>query len=427
MPKVIVIGAGVIGSAIAFELAKIGFDVGVIDKAAGAGQGSTSASSAVIRFNYSTYDSVALAWEAFHCWKNWKEHLGVSLSSYTKLHDVGVIMLDAPVISTERTVALFQQAGVPHEVWSEADLEQKANYLDSGKYWPPKPVTSEEFYEAANQKLGAIFTPNGGYVDDPQLAAENLASAAKVNGVTFRFKSEIAAILREGGRVRGVELTNGEKLYADVVVNAAGPWSGKINELAGVAQDFTIEVKPMRQEVHQVDTPLGLLPGPIVGDVDLGIYLRATPNGALLVGGTEPECDPLEWVADPESANMVRTAERFEAQVTRAARRLPALQIPNAPLGIVGIYDVASDWTPIYDQSNLAGFFLAIGTSGNQFKNAPTVGQLMATLISEVMAGRDHDMDPVKFQGSHTKNEINIGAFSRKRPYNSENTHSVMG
>ena len=124
---------------------------------------------------------------------------------------------------------------------------------------------------------------------------------------------------------------------------------------------------------------------------------------------------------------MVRTAERFEAQVTRAARRLPALQIPNAPLGIVGIYDVASDWTPIYDQSNLAGFFLAIGTSGNQFKNAPTVGQLMATLISEVMAGRDHDMDPVKFQGSHTKNEINIGAFSRKRPYNSENTHSVMG
>ena len=427
MSKAIVIGAGVIGCAIAFELAKSGFEVEVIDKAAGAGQGSTSASSAVIRFNYSTYDAVALAWEAFHCWKNWEAHLGVSLSSYTKLHDVGVIMLDAPVISTERTVALFQQAGVRHEVWSAADLEQKASYLDSGKYWPPKPVTSEEFYEAANQKLGAIFTPNGGYVDDPQLAAENLASAAKANGVSFRFKSEIAVILKEGGRVQGVELTNGEQLYADVVVNAAGPWSGKINELAGVTQDFTIEVKPMRQEVHQVDTPLGLLPGPIVGDVDLGIYMRATPNGALLVGGTEPECDPLEWVTDPESANMVRTAERFEAQVTRAARRLPALHIPNAPLGIVGVYDVASDWTPIYDQTNLAGFFVAIGTSGNQFKNAPTVGQLMAKLISEVMAGRDHDADPVKFVGSHTKNEINIGAFSRKRPYNSENTHSVMG
>jgi glycine/D-amino acid oxidase-like deaminating enzyme len=427
MPKAIVIGAGVIGSAIALELSRSGYEVEVIDKAAGPGQGSTSASSAVIRFNYSTYDAVALAWEAFHCWKSWESHLGVAMDSYTRLHDVGVIMLDAPVISIEQTFELFRQAGVPHELWNSSDLESKAGYLDSGRYWPPKQVSSEEFYEPASGKLSAIFTPHGGYVDDPQLAAENLARAAATHGVRFRFKAEVVAVLKEGNRVTGVELIGGEKLLADVIVNAAGPWSGKLNELAGAGEDFTIEVRPMRQEVHQVDTPLDLLPGPIVGDVDLGIYMRATPNGALLVGGTEPECDPLEWVEDPDSVNMVRTSERFEAQVTRAARRIPALQIPNTALGIVGVYDVSSDWTPIYDQTNLAGFFVAIGTSGNQFKNAPVVGQLMAQLISEVANGRDHDNDPVKFLGRHTKNEINLGAFSRKRPYNSANTHSVMG
>ena len=96
-------------------------------------------------------------------------------------------------------------------------------------------------------------------------------------------------------------------------------------------------------------------------------------------------------------------------------------------MGVVGVYDVASDWTPIYDQTNLAGFFVAIGTSGNQFKNAPVVGQLMAQLISEVTTGCDHENDPVIFKGIHTGNEINLGAFSRKRAYNSENTHSVMG
>lgn len=61
----IVIGAGVIGSSVAWELAKNGYSVTVVDKESGAGQGSTSASSAVIRFNYSTFDSVALAWESY--------------------------------------------------------------------------------------------------------------------------------------------------------------------------------------------------------------------------------------------------------------------------------------------------------------------------------------------------------------------------
>ena len=67
MARVIVIGAGVIGCSISFELAAKGYDVITVDKAQGPGQGSTSASSAVVRFNYSTFDSVALAWESFHC------------------------------------------------------------------------------------------------------------------------------------------------------------------------------------------------------------------------------------------------------------------------------------------------------------------------------------------------------------------------
>ncbi|MSV87391.1 MAG: FAD-dependent oxidoreductase, partial [Actinobacteria bacterium] len=104
--KIVVIGSGVIGSSIALELSRAGHDVIVVDKSAGAGQGSTSSSSAVIRFNYSTYDSVALAWESFHCWQTWQEHLSIELTAYTRLFDVGVIMMDAPIISTPKTTAL---------------------------------------------------------------------------------------------------------------------------------------------------------------------------------------------------------------------------------------------------------------------------------------------------------------------------------
>ncbi len=427
MKSVVVIGAGVIGASVALELARSGYGVIVLDKGPGVGHGSTSSSSAIVRFNYSTFDAVALAWEAFHCWKNWQSHLGISAHAYAELHDVGVVMLDAPIISNERTTKLFDAVGVPYEVWDSEQLRTRVSGIDTGKYWPPKSISDDEFWAKPSETIGAIYTPHGGYVNDPLLAAENLADAAKTHGAKFKFKSEVTAILKKNNRVRAVVINNKKVIEADLIVNVGGPWSTTINEMAGVGSDFTITLRPMRQEVHQVDKPLGLLPGPIIGDLDLGIYLRSTPNGATLVGGTEPACDPLEWVDDPDHVNMVRTQERFEAQVTRAARRLPRMQVPNSPMGVVGVYDVASDWTPIYDRTNLDGFYVAIGTSGNQFKNAPVVGKLMALLINEVESGRDHDEDPVIYLGPWTKNPINLKAFSRKRAINSESSNSVMG
>ena len=69
---VVVIGAGVIGSSIALQLTRNGHQVTVIDRNPAAGLGSTSSSSAVVRFNYSTFDAVMLAWESYFLWKEWK-------------------------------------------------------------------------------------------------------------------------------------------------------------------------------------------------------------------------------------------------------------------------------------------------------------------------------------------------------------------
>jgi len=71
----VVVGAGVIGAAIALELARGGRRVVVLDKG-GIGDGSTSASSAIVRFHYSTFTGVAAAWEARQLWGDWQEHLG---------------------------------------------------------------------------------------------------------------------------------------------------------------------------------------------------------------------------------------------------------------------------------------------------------------------------------------------------------------
>jgi len=84
----IIIGAGIIGAAIAFELAKKGYKTLNIDKLPAAGYGSTSNSCAIVRAHYSTYEGVAFAYEGFFYWQNWAKYLEVEdeagLAEYRK-------------------------------------------------------------------------------------------------------------------------------------------------------------------------------------------------------------------------------------------------------------------------------------------------------------------------------------------------------
>jgi sarcosine oxidase, subunit beta len=430
---VVVVGAGVIGTSTAFELAKIGRRVLVVDKLAGPGQGSTSASSAVVRFNYSTLDGIASSWESKHHWVNWADHLGGVAADelLARFRRTGLVMLDAPVVPKRRVLAMFDQLGVPYEDWDAATLAARVPGLHPGRFWPPKRLDDEAFWTDATTKLGAFFTPDAGFIDDPQLAAINLAGAAGRRGVAFLFRRHVVAVQQAGGRVVGLELADGQRIHAPVVVNVAGPWSSALNRLAGVGADFTVSVRPMRQEVHHVPAPPGFNQGeqlgPVIADLDLGIYVRGAPGDGLLIGGTEPECEPLQWLDSPEDASPNPTVSLFEAQVIRAARRFPGLTVPSAPRGIAGVYDVASDWTPIYDRTPLGGFYVAIGTSGNQFKNAPLVGRFMAEIVDAVEAGHDHDADPVHHVGEYTGVKINLGAFSRRRDVNTASSGTVMG
>jgi sarcosine oxidase subunit beta len=107
---------------------------------------------------------------------------------------------------------------------------------------------------------------------------------------------------------------------------------------------------------------------------------------------------------------------------------MPSLRIPNERKGIVDLYDVSDDWIPIYDRSVLDGFYMAIGTSGNQFKNAPVVGHLMGELIDRVEHGHDHDADPVQVRCAYnTDLVLDAGFYSRLREINPDSSFSVNG
>jgi glycine/D-amino acid oxidase-like deaminating enzyme len=429
---VVVIGAGVIGAATAYQLALAGRSVVVVDKMKGPGQGSTSASSAVVRFNYSTYAGIALSWEAKHCWERFRDHLQAPQNEpLAQFHRTGLVMLDVPVAPAARAAALLAEVGVPHEIWDASTLAARVPSLDPRRFGPPKRLSDPSFWDEPNERLGALYLPDAGYVDDPQLAAINLARAAERSGAHFELGQELVEIHRRDGQVDGVRLGSGTVISTEVVVNVGGPWSSRINDLAGVGADFRVHVRPMRQEVHHVAAPASYASdtavGPVVADLDFGTYVRPSAGGHMLIGGTEPDCDPLQWTDDVDGANLNVTLDLFEAQVTRAARRFPDLHVPPTPRGVAGLYDVSDDWTPIYDRTALDGFYVAIGTSGNQFKNAPQVGACMSRLVEAVQNGTDHDANPVMVTGGYTGLLIDMGAFSRRRQPNAGSTGTVIG
>jgi sarcosine oxidase subunit beta len=146
----------------------------------------------------------------------------------------------------------------------------------------------------------------------------------------------------------------------------------------------------------------------------------------VLIGSEDPDCDTLEWIEDPDQYNKNFT-HQWKTQVMREAQRLVNLRIPNTMQGVVDLYDCTDDWIPIYDRSDLAGFYMAVGTSGNQYKNAPVAGAIMAYLIEQVEAGHDHDRDPVRYPLKYIQRQLNLGSFSRLREINQDSSFSVIG
>lgn len=435
------IGAGVIGSAVTLELARRGYRTVCVDKLPTAGYGSTSSSSAVVRFNYSTLAGVALAWEGVHYWKNWADHIG-DLSPLDDDHLALVEFTEVPMVALTaagdppmRAKPHFDRCEVPYRELDAAALAEKYPFVDQRQFGPPVSLddTDASFWGEPDARfVGATEMMGGGYVSDPQLAAQNLAAAARVAGADFRFNTRVVGIDADASanRVRAVRLSDGTAIETPVVVNVAGPHSSKINELAGVTGDMGITTRALRREVFVVPAPEGVDfdgGGFMSGDIDLGVYYRPERGNNVLIGSAEPDCDELEWIDDPDDYRTSMTDDEYQLLVLRTARRLTGLPIPQTKRGLVDLYDATPDWTPIYDRSSLDGFYMACGTSGNQFKNAAVAGHCMAELIVAVEGGHDHDIDPVVVTGRHTGNPIDLGTFSRLRQITEDSATSVLG
>ena len=428
----IIIGAGVIGACTAFEMAKKGWKTLSIDKLPESGYGSTSGSCAIIRTYYSALETCALAYEGWHYWKDWNGYMGVQDDhGMIEYKETGCLVIKTPHNhSLTKVCSTMDEIGCPYEDIATSDIKKYLPIVDTQQFEPAKRPEDPEFGLPTGPAVeGAVFFPHGGYVNDPKLSAHNAQRAAEAHGAEFIFNTEVSEILQKDGRVSGVKLSNGTEISSPVVINIAGPHSSKINEMAGVDGEMKMSTRALRHEVAHVPSPAGFdfeKEGMIYSDSDIHTYCRPETGNNILIGSEDPACDEKEWVEDPDNYDE-NFSEQWKVLVMRMAQRFPDLGIPSKTRGVVALYDVTEDWMPIYDKSNLPGFYMAVGTSGNQYKNAPVAGKMMTAIVEACENGHDHDVEPLQFHLENIDKTISLGVFSRNRDINQNSSFSVIG
>lgn len=363
----IVIGAGVVGAAAAFHLAKLGrLRVCVVER----GQvctGGTARSCAIVRTHYSVPGNTALTVKSLQIFADFKAWLeddeaesGFVRSGYLILAPDGTL-----ADRMRDNLALQVGAGAETRAISKAEALQHHPLLNLDDV----------------ALIG--YEPNSGYAD-PYLTTSSLVRAARRKGAVIKTECPVEAVLAAGGRVTGVRTRAGE-VHAPLVLAAVGPWT------RGLTEDLGLDV-PLEVSRHTVLTLKGGVEYgrtlPVVKDLTTGnkMYFRPASGGVVLVG-TGDHGDP---VADPDAMDETVGDDLVLLQGGQIGRRLRGFADAAVAATWVGAYDITPDWNPILGPAPGAdGLTLAFGFSGHGFKLAPALGMVLA----QRMLGRPTDVD----------------------------------
>jgi sarcosine oxidase, subunit beta len=348
---VIIIGGGVHGASLAFHLAQRGVKTIVLEKNFVA-SGATGRSSGLVRMHYDTELDSQLAWKSFSYFRNWEQMVGGDCG-FVRTGFIQIVAREH-ADHLRANVLMHQRIGIPSLVVNADDVRRLAPSF-----------RTDDFDVAA-------YEPESGYAA-PSDTAMSLMHAARERGARLIQDCEVTGVQVAGGKVKGLQTTQGD-FAAPVVVNAAGPWAGKIIQLAGL----DIPCDTWRHDVMVIKRPPEIGPThPTVIDFPGEMYFRPEQGGLTLVGledgnplGESPDGD-----ADHAKAGFVERA------IERICARIPAMEKGHLHSAHSGYDGITPDQHPIIGATDVAGFYLDCGLSGMGFKIAPAVGLCMSELI----------------------------------------------
>lgn len=351
MTKILVVGGGLEGLSIAYHLVKHGCDVTVLERGELCA-GGTAKSSGVVRCHYTVRSLAAMAWYSV----TEHERFGAAAG----FHQVGYLIGVGPEneASLVRNVAMQQELGIDSST---------INHEGARDLWPA--AHTDDFAAFA-------YEPRSGYGDAYQLGMA-YAQLARTNGAMIRRHTPVTRLTTSPV---GIELVTGERLGADLVVLAAGPWSRELAATIGLE----LPIQPQREQIVLVRPDRdSLYPCPVFGDLVSLQYIKPEASGELLWGNADH--------TDPQYADPDHYSNSFDGEIAaeKMVHRFPQLHDPQITGGYAGIYDVTPDFNPIIDRID-DGLFVAAGFSGHGFKISPAVGRLVADMIVDGAPGIPH-------------------------------------
>lgn len=352
---VIIIGGGIMGCSSAFQLARRGLQVALLEKRT-IGEGPTGESSGIIRQHYSNELTARMAHHSLQVFQEFKERVGDECG-FTQVGFV-VLVENKDRAGLEANVALQRRLGIQTELLSPEALGEIL----------PGMVTTD--------LVSACYEAEGGYAD-PYLTVNAYARAARKLGVTIAQETEVIGIRFQGDRVVGVD-TQTEQLDAPQVLNTAGAWGARVARLAGVE----VPINACRVQVAFFRRPPGQEAShPVVGDFRNAVYFRPETGQLTLVG-----------LIDPQEADAIVDADAYQKGIDsgfvldvgeRLVRRYPAMELSESRGGYASLYGITPDWHPVIDETPAgSGFYTCAGFSGHGFKLGPAVGVMVADMLT---------------------------------------------
>jgi glycine/D-amino acid oxidase-like deaminating enzyme len=363
--QIVVIGGGVMGSALAYWLTRLDptQKVIVVERDPSYEYASSALSAASIRQQFSSPVNIRISQAGIGFLRRAADELG---------------------FDGERPDIGLREAGYLYlaEAGSDAHLRrthgvQKACGADVALLDPAELTRRFSWLNTSDLSLGSLGLSGEGWFDGYTLLTA-FARKAREQGARY-VHGEAGAFTIEGNRISEVILTDGSRLGCTHLVNAAGPWARHIAALAGVE----LPVFARRRTVYVISCPTRMHPFPLLID-PTGFWIR--PEGAQFIAGLSPADDRDDLPLQPDYA-------AFENELWPAlAHRIPAFEQAKLVRAWAGYFEMN-----IFDHNAILGpppapenFLLMNGFSGHGMQQAPVIGRAVAELI---LHGRFHTLD----------------------------------
>ena len=352
----IVIGAGVIGSSVAYHLARLGAaKVLVLDRLQ-IGSGTSTQSSGILRTHYSVIENVELAKRSWSVFNDFAGYLGDEEAS-AGLVKCGYLICapDGSKLDPLRAALAGQER-----------MGVEVRLLDQAAARELLPIA--QFDDAA--LIG--YEPEAGFAD-AYLVATGFARAARRQGVKIMEGVNVERLLMENGRVVGVE-TNQGRFHSQTVISTQNIWAGDIERWTGVPTP----VKAERHAVLALEGPEAYsFKMPVFKDLGSPgmLYCRSYGGNQMLVS----EGTVGETLALPDNEQGDISMDYVVEVGGQVAERFPSFGEAGLASSWTGVYDVTPDWNPVLGRlPDVPGLVVGYGFSGHGFKLSPGVGLVLA-------------------------------------------------